>query len=233
MTDGASLRSDAAMAELTARMLLEVRAIEFRPEQPFTFSSGWASPVYIDCRALIAFPRLRRVLTGFAAAKIQRHVGFEAIDVVAGGETAGIPFAAWIAEALMLPMAYVRKKVPSGGSAVPIEGAMGPGARTLLVEDLTTDGRSKLTFAESLREAGATVDHTFVVFFYDIFPGARRRLADAGLSLHYLTTWRDVLAVARADGGFDAGRLAEVEAFLDDPVGWSVAHGGAGEQQPG
>lgn len=226
MHDDPILAPDAAMAELTARMLLEVGAIEFRPEQPFVFSSGWASPVYIDCRALISFPRLRAALTRCAVAKITREIGFEHIRAVAGGETAGIPFAAWIADALMLPLYYVRKSPKAGAPGGRLDGDLSLGKRVLLVEDLTSDGRSKIDFADALRAAGAEVAHTFVVFFYDIFPGARERLADAGLSLHYLATWRDVLPVARDGFGFDAGRLTEVEAFLDDPVGWSAAHGG-------
>ncbi len=221
------LPSDTATAELTARMLLEVKAIEFRPEQPFIFSSGWASPVYIDCRALISYPRVRRTLMQLTAAKIERAVGFEQLDAVAGGETAGIPFAAWIADLLMLPMAYVRKKVPeTSACAAPIEGGIEAGQRVLLVEDLSSDGGSKLSFANALRQAGASVEHTFVIFFYDIFPGSRERLAEAGLTLHHLATWRDVLRVARAGSGFAPGQLDQVEAFLNDPVGWSAAHGG-------
>ncbi|MFP4360469.1 MAG: orotate phosphoribosyltransferase [Alphaproteobacteria bacterium] len=218
------------MAELTARMLLEVRAIEFRPEQPFIFSSGWASPVYIDCRALISYPRLRRALIRLAVAKITRAIGFERIEAVAGGETAGIPFAAWIADALDLPLYYVRK-APKAGSGQ-LDGDLRLGRRVLLVEDLATDGRSKLDFAHALRGGGAEVAHSFVVFFYDIFPGARERLESAELALHYLVTWRDVLRVARAGFGFDPARLAEVEAFLDDPIGWSAAHGGI-DRMPG
>ena len=108
MDIGTGGAGDGEIAATTARILLEVEAIGFRPEAPFRFSSGWASPVYIDCRALISFPRVRRALTAFAVAKITREIGFERLDVVAGGETAGIPFAALIAEPRMLPMAYVR-----------------------------------------------------------------------------------------------------------------------------
>ena len=232
MHDDPLLATDAAMAELTARMLLEVRAIEFRPEQPFIFSSGWASPVYIDCRALISYPRLRRALTRFAVAKITREIGFERIEAVAGGETAGIPFAAWIADALALPLFYVRKTPKPGGNGSRLDGDPQLGKRVLLVEDLTTDGRSKIDFADAVRGGGAEVAHTFVVFFYDIFPGTRGRLEHAGLALHYLATWRDVLRVARDGFGFDPGRLAEVEAFLDDPINWSAAHGGI-DRMPG
>ncbi len=97
-------------AEITSRILLETKSVLFSPEKPFTFTSGRSSPVYIDCRRLISFPRARRRLMDLAADLIERAVGHESLDAVAGGETAGIPCAAWIAERLALPMLYVRKK---------------------------------------------------------------------------------------------------------------------------
>ena len=214
-------------AARTARMLLEVEAVLFRPDQPFVFTSGWASPVYIDCRKLIAYPRLRARLMALAAEQLADAVGSEAFDVVAGGETAGIAFAAWLADALMLPMAYVRKQPKGFGRNARIEGRIAEGQRVLLVEDLTTDGKSKLAFADALREAGGVVEHAFCIFFYDIYPGSRRTLADAGLALHALATWADVLEAARRDGALPATVLDEVARFLDDPVAWSAAHGGA------
>src|SRR5208283_4597910 len=160
---------DAALT--SARILLEIEAIKFRPEEPFTFTSGWKSPVYIDCRRIIYFPRARSKICDLAVEKINRHVGYETIEAVAGGETAGIPFAAWIADRMAAPMAYVRKKPKGFGRAALIEGDVPEGKRTLLVEDLTTDGGSKIRFAQALRDAGAIVNHTFVVFFYGVFPG--------------------------------------------------------------
>ena len=158
------------IAEVTARMLLEVKAVLFYESKPFIFTSGWASPVYIDCRKLIFYPRIRGQLVDFASTTLARDAGFEQFDVVAGGETAGIPYAAWIADRLGLPMQYVRKKPKGFGRNAQIEGDIREGARTLLVEDLTTDGRSKINFVKALREAGAVVDHVFVNFYYDIFP---------------------------------------------------------------
>ena len=160
---------ESLIAELTARMLIEVEAVRFRADDPYRFTSGWASPVYIDCRRLISFPRVRQTLMDFAASSIVREVGFETIDAVAGGETAGIPFAAWIADRLMLPMQYVRKQAKGFGRDAQIEGDFEAGSRVILVEDLTTDGQSKIRFCQALREAGAIVNHTFVIFHYDIF----------------------------------------------------------------
>src|SRR5436853_6251921 len=185
------------MAELTAKMLLEVEAVRFMEDKPFIFTSAWPSPVYTDCRRLISFPRVRQTLMDFAAATMMRDVGFEQFDTVVGGETAGIPFAAWMAERLMLPMQYVRKKPKGFGRNAQIEGELLVGQRVLLVEDLTTDGRSKINFCKALRDAGAQVDNVFVMFNYDIFPESRRILDELDVRLHALATWRDVLSVAK------------------------------------
>lgn len=181
------------MAELTAKMLLEIEAVRFRADEPFMFTSGLASPVYIDCRKLISYPRIRSTLMDFAASVVLRDVGFEKFDTIAGGETAGIPFAAFLADKLSLPMQYVRKKPKGFGRDAQIEGDLEEGQRVLLVEDLTTDGGSKINFCEALRTAGANVTDTLVIFYYDIFPETRDKLIEHDLRLHYLATWWDVL----------------------------------------
>ncbi|HEX3502493.1 MAG TPA: orotate phosphoribosyltransferase [Xanthobacteraceae bacterium] len=221
--------SKEVMAELTAKMLLEVDAVRFMTDKPFIYTSGWASPVYTDCRRLISFPRVRQTLIDFGAATIMREAGFEQFDAVAGGETAGIPFAAWMADKMMLPMQYVRKKPKGFGRNAQIEGHLETGARVLLVEDMTTDGRSKVNFCQALRDAGAVVEHVFVFFFYDIFPEGKKILGDLGVTLHSLATWWDVLAVAKKSGRFDKDKLKEVESFMKDPAGWSKAHGGVAQ----
>jgi orotate phosphoribosyltransferase len=211
------------IARLTARMLLEIQAVHFNAETPFTFASGLKAPTYIDCRKLISYPRIRATLMDFLAVTVMREAGFEAFDNIAGGETAGIPFAALLAERLALPMTYVRKKPKGYGRNARIEGVMTEGQKVLLVEDLTTDGGSKLSFVDAIRETGATCDHTAVIFFYDIFPGTRERLAEHGVTLHSLTTWWDVLAEAKAQAAFPPETLAEVEAFLNGPDAWRKA----------
>lgn len=212
------------IARLSARALLEIRAVDFNAETPFTYASGLKGPTYVDCRKVISYPRIRSTLMDFMAATVLRDAGFEAFDNIAGGETAGIPFGALVAERLGLPMSYVRKKPKGYGRNARIEGAMTEGQRVLLVEDLTTDGGSKLSFVDAIRETGATCAHTAVIFYYGIFPGTTERLAEHGVHLHHLCTWWDVLAEARAQAAFDAATLDEVEAFLNDPRGWQAAH---------
>jgi orotate phosphoribosyltransferase len=220
------------IARETAKALIEVKAILFNAETPFMFTSGWASPVYTDMRKIISYPRLRKRLIDFAATTIEREIGYESLDVIAGGETAGIPYAAWLADRLMLPMQYIRKKPKGFGRNAQIEGDLHEGGRALLVEDLATDGRSKVNFCNALREAGQRCDHAFVFFFYGIFPQTQALMAELGVTLHYLTTWRDVLAVARESRAFAPATLDEVEKFLAEPAAWSAAHGGVAEFKP-
>ncbi|MDE2579432.1 MAG: orotate phosphoribosyltransferase [Hyphomicrobiales bacterium] len=217
------------IAQETAKMLLEVKAVLFNPDKPFIFTSGWASPVYTDMRKIISYPRLRKRILDFAVTTIEREIGYESLDVIAGGETAGIPFAAWMADRFALPMQYIRKKPKGFGRNAQIEGDLHEGGRALLVEDLATDGRSKVNFATALRDAGQKCEHAFVFFFYDIFPHAREDMKALGLTMHHLATWWDVLAVARASGYFEKAKLDEVEKFLHKPAEWSAAHGGIAE----
>jgi orotate phosphoribosyltransferase len=212
------------IARLTARMLLEIKAVDFNAKTPFKLASGLPSPSYVDCRKLISYPRIRSTLMDFLTVTVMRNAGFEAFDNIAGGETAGIPFAALVAERMALPMTYVRKKPKGYGRNARIEGAMSEGQRVLLVEDLTTDGGSKLSFVDAIRDTGATCGHTAVIFYYDIFPETTKTLGDHGVALHHLCTWWDVLAEAKAQGSFDAETLAEVEAFLNAPRAWQEAN---------
>jgi orotate phosphoribosyltransferase len=211
------------IARLSALMLLEIGAVHLNSREPFTLASGLPSPTYVDCRKLISYPRIRSVLMDFLTVTVMRGAGLEAFDNIAGGETAGIPFAALVAERMGLPMTYVRKKPKGYGRNARIEGDMREGQRVLLVEDLTTDGGSKLSFVDAIRETGATCGHTAVIFYYGIFPETIRTLGDHGVALHHLCTWWDVLAEARASGAFDAETLAEVESFLGDPRTWQDA----------
>ena len=211
------------IARLSARMLLEIGAVHLNADEPFTLASGLPSPTYIDCRKLISYPRIRATLMDFLTVTVMRDAGFEAFDNIAGGETAGIPFAALVAERMGLPMTYVRKKPKGYGRNARIEGVMTEGERVLLVEDLTTDGGSKLSFVDAIRETGASCAHTAVIFYYGIFPETIKTLSDHGVQLHHLCTWWDVLAEAKSSGAFSETTLSEVETFLNNPRAWQDA----------
>ncbi len=219
----------AEMARLTARMLLEIKAVNFEVDTPYTLASGLVSPSYIDCRELISYPAIRSTLIDFMIKTVQRDAGFQAFDSVAGGETGGIPYGAWMADRMGLPMQYVRKQPKGYGKGAQVEGVLHKGQRVLLAEDMTTDGGSKIKFVEAIRAAGGVCNHTSLVFFYDIFPNTIENLARHKITLHYLATWHDVLAEAKAGDYFDSKTLDEVENFFADPLGWSAARGGVGE----
>ncbi len=210
--------SDAA--EITSRILLETKAVLFNPDRPFTFTSGRVSPVYVDCRRLISFPRARSTLMDLASELIKREIPAGSLDAIAGGETAGIPFAAWISERLDLPMLYVRKKPKGFGRNAQIEGEMAEGARVLLVEDLASEGTSKLNFIHAIRNAGGRIAHTFVIFHYGIFPQSITSLEAEGVKLHALATWWDVLKVAHGLGHFTPAQYAAIKSFLEQPESW-------------
>ena len=211
----------------TARLLLDIKAVHCRPEQPFIFTSGRASPVYIDCRKIISFPEARSKIMAHAHKLLEEKVKWSRIDVVAGGETAGIPFAAFMADKAKKAMIYVRKQPKGFGRMAQIEGELKAGQRTLLVEDLATDGGSKITFIDALRKAEAKVTDVFVIFHYGIFPQSIETLSVLGVKMHALATWWDVLEVAEKYKYFDAKGLEETRGFLTNPEDWSGKHGGA------
>jgi len=214
-------------ADRIAALLFGSGAVHVSRRQPFMLAAGWASPVYVDCRVLIGKPAVRREVVALAAGYCADAFPAGAFDAVAGGETAGIPFAALLAEQLGLELRYVRKRPLGVGRNSQVEGGAVDGLRVLLVDDLTTDGASKLDFARGLRAAGATVEHALTIFFHNAFAGALERLAAAQLELHALATWAEALRVMPSDYLAGEDRQA-VEQFLADPVAWSMRHGGRG-----
>jgi orotate phosphoribosyltransferase len=208
----------------TAQLLFQVDAIHISLQQPFILAAGWASPVYVDCRLLIGAPEVRRAITELAAASIAPRFPAGTFDGIAGAETAGIPLATLLAEEMDLPLRYVRKRPLGIGRHAQVEGGSVEGLRVLLIDDLTTDGSSKLAFARGLRSAGALVEHVLTIFYNDAFRGAVERLKETDLTLHWLAGWGDVL---RSDRLPPADRSA-IEHFLEDPLAWSARHGGRG-----
>lgn len=208
-----------------AKCLLDIKAVNLRPDQPYTLTSGWASPTYIDCRKVISFPKVRQTIIGYMA-EVANKIGQNKIDAVAGGETAGIPYSAWLAEKMDVPMLYVRKKPKGFGRGAQIEGDFKAGQKVLLVEDLATDGASKVAFVNALRDGGTVVTDCVVVFYYGVFPSSGQ-LESANVNMHYLCTWEHILEAATTGKYFDDITIAKVREFLKDPAKWSEAHGGA------
>lgn len=224
---GRTAQEDAA-AKDTAEILLDIGAVNFRPEEPYILTSGRASPVYIDCRKLISFPEERNRVIGHAIAAINAAASGKPVQAVAGGETAGIPYAAWIADRMDLPMLYVRKEPKGFARMAQIEGDMAEGCHVLLVEDMATDGGSKINFINAINKAGGSVDRVFVTFYYGIFPEALEALEKLGVKLVWLAVWSDIIEAAEEGRYYPPEKIADVRAYLDDPHGWSAVHGGKG-----
>jgi orotate phosphoribosyltransferase len=208
--------------ELVARLLIDIGAPHFFQNQPFVFTSGTISPVYVDLRKLISFPRHRKAIMAVATAICESVFERDPLDVVAGGETAGISYAAWLSDALHLPMIYVRKQPKGFGRKSQIEGELKPNQHVLLIEDLMFDAQSKLNFAEVIRQEGARIGHTVVVFDYGT-KLSREKLASANMQVHGLTDWTHLLKVGEARGYFNAQQAGEIRKFLDDPASWGAA----------
>jgi orotate phosphoribosyltransferase len=209
-------------ARRASEILISIKAIGCNLEKPFKLTSGWASPVYVDCRKVITFVQERREIIQLMAEQLSK----ERFDVVAGGETAGISYGAWMAEALSLPYIYIRKKPKEVGKSQQIEGELKAGQNVLLVEDLATDGASKVNFLNAIRAAGGLCAHSVVVFYYGIFPKAPQIIQEAGITLHALATWRTMIDAAESLRYFTPVQIKAIREFLENPEAWSKAHGG-------
>ena len=207
-----------------AELLLTTRAIQVYEEKPFVFVSGRVSPVYIDCRRLLSFPEARDEIVEALAQVARREIGLDSLDVVAGGETAGIPYAALVSHLLRKPMIYIRKNPKGYGQANQIEGILEPGQRVMLVEDLVTDGFSKLRFNIGVRAQSARITHCLCVFGYSSdslgLHEGRKNLAGHDIQLHTLANWDDVLNTGQQKEYFSDNDREQIVAFLKDPGNW-------------
>ena len=217
-TDDALFRR---LCEAVALRLWDLEAVRVRPEEPFRLASGAYSPIYVNCRRAISDPTLMQLFVTAARLLCERRG--VAFDVVAGGETAGIPFAAFLASGLGQPMIYVRKKPKGYGTASQVEGHLEPGQRVLLVEDLITDGGSKLGFVDAIEACEATVTDALVLF--DRQQGGDAVLASRGVRLHAVADRATTLGVGVAEGHLDDGARASVDAYFVDPEAWNRERG--------
>jgi len=181
---------------ITAEILLNLKCINFSPKKQFKLTSGKKSPIYCDCRRLISFPKEMKTITNLAVKKIKSLNNLKKVSNIAGGESAGIPFATLIASKLNLPMTYIRKEKKKFGKNSQIEGVIKPKENVILVEDLMTDGGSKLKFFQALENAKCDTKALFVIFNYGIIE-KNFKFKKKKITLVSLTNWNAVLKVAR------------------------------------
>ena len=205
-----------------AKILLDLNCVSLKKEEPFRLPSGWASPGYIDCRKLISFPKIRREIVSSGLSLLKERGVLDGLTAVAGGESSGIPLAAWIADQLNLPLLYVRKRIVGRRQ---IEGVLPKDGKVLLVDDLMAAGTSKANFLRCLKDAGVKVQDIFVIFDYATFP-TESLLKPYEVSIHSLTTWRDIFSLAQENAMFDQASLDDLYLFLENTSSWSRDHGG-------
>ncbi len=209
------------ISEIAALLLWDLEAIKINLDEPFRLVSGNYSPIYINCRKVISNPTFMNLFSGFSRAVCESKN--LAIDVVAGGETAGIPFAAFLAQNLSLPMIYVRKGMKNHGIASLVEGNVPKNARVLLVEDLITDAESKISFINSIQAVGGDIKDVLVLF--DRQQGGRETLEVKGIRLHTISDMTTSLAVALDCKLLSKSHVALIREYLKSPREWHSKHG--------
>ncbi|MDC0057998.1 orotate phosphoribosyltransferase [Pelagibacteraceae bacterium] len=206
------------MSELIAEKLIDIESVQFSFDNHFTLTSGLKSPVYVDCRKIISFVEERTFIMNSAINYFnEKKLEF---DLVAGGETAGIPYASFISEKIKKPMIYIRKQPKGFGKNQQIEGSFTKNQKAVLIEDLATDGGSKVIFVEAMRKAGLVVKDIFVIFYYDIFNFEESILSKLNVNIHSLCTWKDIISVLEKKNKFNQTDIENLKEFLSRPDDW-------------
>ena len=201
-----------------AQILINIESVKFSFDKPFTLTSGLKSPVYVDCRKIISYVNEREIILNYAIKYFKENkIEFE---ILAGGETAGIPYAAFFSQILKKPMIYIRKKPKGFGKDQQIEGNYRKNQKAILIEDLATDGGSKIIFVKALREANIQVSDIFVVFYYNIFNINKSPLGSLNVKMHSLCTWKNIISVLIENKLFSDEKIQNLKSFLHDPEDW-------------
>ncbi len=202
-----------------AEDLLEIGAVSFAPDTPFTWASGLKSPVYCDNRLTISYPAVRsRIRDGFRATLEANGIEPE---VIVGTATAGIPHAAWLAGALELPMAYVRSEAKAHGTSSQIEGRIKSGTRVVVIEDLVSTGGSSGRVVEALRRKGANVAAVLAIFSYELGQ-SEETFRKMDLPLYTLTNFDELFTAAGARSELSDRTIRSIREWRSDPEGWSA-----------
>src|SRR5688500_14329564 len=204
-------------AGIVAEKLLQVKAIKLSPENPFTWASGWKSPIYCDNRKVLSFPYIRDFIKSEMCNVIFEK--FPDAELLAGVATAGIAWGAMVADQLKLPYIYVRPRPKEHGLGNQIEGHYEAGQRTVVIEDLVSTGKSSLQVVEVLKEAGLDVAGMVSIFTYG-FPVAAEVFAKSGIQYHSLTDYSTLIKLAMEKGTVSADEQDILLKWKDDPANW-------------
>ncbi|PZO94457.1 MAG: orotate phosphoribosyltransferase [Streptococcus pyogenes] len=205
------------LAKTIAADLLAIEAVYVKPEAPFTWASGIKSPIYTDNRVTLSYPKTRTLIEDGFVSVIRRY--YPEVEVIAGTATAGIAHGAIVADKMDLPFAYIRSKPKDHGAGNQIEGRVFAGQKMVLIEDLVSTGGSVLAAAAAARQAGIEVLGIVAIFTYEL-PSAQSNFQAAGLNLHTLTNYSQLIRVAQEEGIITEQGLALMQAFQKDPNRW-------------
>jgi orotate phosphoribosyltransferase len=205
------------MYTCVAEALLKTGCVGLSPDAPYTLTSGKTSPVYVDARKILSYPDVRALVMASLTEKARDLIARHHITIIAGGETAGIPYAAMLADRLNLPMIYIRKKPKDFGRGRQIEGELPEDARVLLVEDLMSFGSSKKVFLDALAQAGASVPALAVVFSYNLFDWGSALAPHPVPDMASVATWQDVYDFTKSHPTLFAREAAFLKTFLAHP----------------
>lgn len=208
---------DQSIAAEVADKLLEIQAIRLQPEKPFTWASGWKSPIYCDNRLSLSFPEVRNLIRDYLVKSVSHF--FQDVEAIAGVATAGIPQGALIANELGLPFIYVRSKPKGHGMENMIEGKVTPGQKVVVVEDLVSTGGSSLKAAEDLKNAGFEILGMVAIFSYG-FDVAEQNFANAGIKLVCLSHYDALLPMAVTKNYVTSEMLDSLSEWRKDPGSW-------------
>jgi orotate phosphoribosyltransferase len=200
-----------------AKSLLEINAVVLRPNNPFTWSSGWHSPIYCDNRLTLRYPAIRKEISKAFVNIIETKYG--GVDVITGTATAGIPHAAWIAQNLDKPLAYVRSKAKAYGLGNQIEGGVDKGQTTVVIEDLISTGGSVISVIEALQFIGADVKAVLSIFTYG-FDKANEKFEKKDIPVYTLTDYSTLIDVALEMGTVKEADLELLNDWRKSPDTW-------------
>lgn len=206
-------------ATIVAGKLLDVQAVKLSPNAPFTWASGWKSPIYCDNRKVLSFPYVRDYVKSELCNVIFEK--FPEADVLAGVATAGIAWGAMAADQLKLPYVYVRPKPKEHGLGNQIEGSLQAGQKVIVVEDLISTGKSSLQVVDVLKNAGVEVVGMVSIFTYQ-FPQAAEAFEKAGVPYHSLTDYPTLISLALERNIVSAGDEAELLKWRENPAAWKA-----------
>lgn len=209
------------LEQLLARKLLQIRAIKLQPANPFTWASGWKSPIYCDNRKTLSYPAIRN----FIKLEICRTIleNHEDITAIAGVATGAIAQGAMVAEELNLPFVYIRATPKDHGLENLIEGDLKPGSRVIVIEDLISTGGSSLKAVEAIRNAGSHVAGMVAIFTYG-FPVAEERFKEAKVNLTTLCNYESVLNEALSTDYIEESEIKTLQEWRKDPASWNPKH---------